>query len=223
MIEPERIYADFWDVNSRLESLGLDQEVLVESGLAGFSALAACTENHPAGSPGFYAWSETVRTLREKLITRAWHRSSDSGLSLVVNGDDTIAISVSSGDDDTGVRDGNPRTKYAKGPRTVEVVRANRFMDYLLPEMALPSKASVTGDGRTTWIFLIRCNGDSQLFVSELSRPVGVTDDGFVDGWAERIILATTRFGGDDSTLRGAPDGNTPQTPVINVEIKKIA
>lgn len=214
------IFFEPWDVNNRLASMGLEQRLLLDSGLAGFSAMASCTENNPVGSPGYYAWSETTRSLRERLIPLSWRRSNDYGLSLVVSDSRKLAISVSSGDEDTGKPDGEPRTKYAKGPRTVIAVQNNKYMDYLLPEMALPPSSAVAIKGRATWIYLIRYDTDNQIFVSELSRPIAITDDGLIDGWAERIILSAPRLGGDGLRL-GKPD--TPQTPVINVEIKKLA
>jgi hypothetical protein len=48
-----------------------------------------------------------------------------------------------------------------------------------------------------------------------------MTDDGYVDGWAERIILGSTRFDDYEDISTDDSSGGTPQTPEIKVEIKR--
>jgi hypothetical protein len=121
-------------------------------------------------------------------------------LPLVLNESRTIAISVSTGTEGTGLRDGNPCTSSAKGPKTAGVVQVNQLQEFLFPEMALPSKESLSATGRATWILLMHRDRDAQEVRCELSRPISMTDDGHVDGWAERIILNPTPFDGYDAS-----------------------
>jgi hypothetical protein len=51
----------------------------------------------------------------------------------------------------------------------------------------------------------------------ELSCPIAMTEDGYVDGWKERIILRPALF--DDPSKITEPQG--PSSPEIIVEIKK--
>jgi hypothetical protein len=215
MAQPVLLCFEPWDVTHRLAELGLEESSLIQAGQAGFSALASCTENHPPGSPGYFAWAETVRTLRD-LLAPSWTRKTDNNLSLTVNENQTMAILVATGDSDTGVKEGHPRTSAPKGSRTKGRVQANRYMEYLFPEMAADAASKV---GPPTWILLIRCDAKSQNFRSELSRPIDMTEDGYVDEWAERIILAPTHF----DELHGImpyDEGGSPQTPELKIEIK---
>jgi hypothetical protein len=85
--------------------------------------------------------------------------------------------------------------------------------------MALVTKEALEEPGRTTWILLMFRDKEEQEIRRELSRPISMAEDGHVDGWAERIILKPTRFGGFDAS--GIIGGNGPQSPEIVVEIKK--
>jgi hypothetical protein len=49
-----------------------------------------------------------------------------------------------------------------------------------------------------------------------------MTDDGVVDGWAERIMLKPTSFEGYDPA-RPVDEDEGPKTPTITVEIKRRA
>jgi hypothetical protein len=54
-----------------------------------------------------------------------------------------------------------------------------------------------------------------------LSLPVGMDEEGRVDGWDERIILGSTPF--DADTLKVPTDVNPPQSPNIIVNVKRRA
>jgi len=217
------IYAESWEASNRLAGLGLEESLLIQSVQAGFSAWASCTENHPPSSPGYYAWAETVRTLREQLAPLGWSRLNEANLPLVVNQDGTIAISVSTGNENTGRTDGNPCTNSAKGPRTAGVIQVNQLQELLFPEMALPSREVLDTAGRTTWILLMHRDIHSEEIRCELSRPIGMTEDGHVDGWAERIILKPTQFDRYEVTKSVGGGGEGPTTPEIIVQINKHA
>lgn len=69
------------------------------------------------------------------------------------------------------------------------------------------------------WILLIYRDKDNFEVRCELSRPINMAREGYVDGWAERIILTAVPFGDRPVSLTGEDDG--PKTPEIDVEIKK--
>ena len=56
---------------------------------------------------------------------------------------------------------------------------------------------------------------------AELSQPISISDEGKVDRWKERIILSSTPF--DDDLFSLIEGDNGPQTPEIDIEIKKRA
>lgn len=223
MAVPASVYTEPWDIDGRLAKLGLTKAALMQAVQRGFAAWASCTANHPAVASGIWAWGETVCALRENLAPLNWTRLDRDNLALTLNAKETVAISVSAGDEDTGRPSGNPSTRSAKGVRTKDVVSINQLL--LFTEMMDSAPAGITPQSRrTTWILLLYRDKAAREVRCELSRPISMTDEGYVDGWAERILLGSTRFD-DYEDVAPAPTGNgggnVSQTPEINVEIRK--
>ena len=145
--------------------------------------------------PGFLAWGETVRALREQLIPLGWERSDKGNLSLVLNQTGNLAIAVSTGDERTGNIDEEPCTKSSKGPRTVDAVSMNQLL--LFPEIPGFPVSFEGMDQRSTWWLLIHRDVKASEVRCELSSPINMSADGRIDGWAERIILEPIPFDGD--------------------------
>jgi hypothetical protein len=204
---------------SRLTELGLEEESLLQAVQHGQSAWASCTPNHPPLYRGISAWAETIGALREVLMPRAWNRSDNGNLPLTVNELRTIAIIVSTGDEATGKRDGIPSTKSSKGPRTADAVTINAAQASLF-EIRLQPEDLEDNSGMMTWILLFHRDTEAQQIRSEFSRPIEMSSEGYVDRWAERIILSPMTIGGDSIKV---PTRGAPQTPVIEVEVKKRA
>jgi len=207
-----------WDTNRRLGELGLTEAALIRAAQRGLAAWSACTENHPPVFGGLSAWGETVCALREELVSLGWERLNEANLPLVVNPDRKIAITVATGDEQTGRKDGlQPCTMSAKGPRTIAAIAANNQQILLFPEM-LPQTV-IASNGRITWLLLIHRDTQARELRCELSRPMSMAPEGHVDGWAERIILRSTPF--DELPAVGVDDA--PQTPEIDIDIKRRA
>jgi len=204
---------------SRLAELGLEEEILMQAVEQGQAAWANCTPNHPSLFRGISAWAETISALREALMPRAWRRSDNGNLPLTINESGTIALTVSTGDETTGKRDGSPSTKSSKGPRTADAVTINAAQASLF-EIRLRPEDLKDQSGMMTWILLFHRDAEAHEVRRELSRPIEMNSEGYVDGWAERIILGSIPLGGD--TVR-IPTSNAPQTPNIDVEVKKRA
>lgn len=85
----------------------------------------------------------------------------------------------------------------------------------------LPPAELVNRRGRVMWILLMYRDRATREVRCELSRPVSMAPEGYVDKWAERIILSTTPF--DEDMISLTDGGNEPQSPEIDVEIKKRA
>jgi len=206
---------------NRLADLGLDEEILRQAIQRGFAEWAACTQNHPPSVPGLLAWGETVRALRDLLAPLGWERSNEGNLPFTVNEGKTVALSVATGDEQTGKPDETPCTRSSKGPRTAGAVAANAKQLDLFPIAMLPEDlAKIKGEGqRMTWLLLLhRDEGDREVRC-ELSRPTSMSENQHVDGWIERIILGSIPFDGDLVVL---PSSNAPERPASDVvEIKR--
>lgn len=213
-------YVDAMNVRSRLGELGLQEDDLLLPIQRGQAARLSCTQNHPPPFPGICAWSETVCALREQLIPLGWERSDEGNLPFTVNPGRTVAIAVATGDDATGRADRKPLTKSTKGPRTAGAVASNERQYLLFGDLALCPEHLKQINDRMTWLLLIHSDMEDQEVRCELSRPVRMNEEGRVDDWAERVILAPFRFGADAVAVS---EETPPRTPEIVVEIRKRA
>jgi hypothetical protein len=218
MAEACSILTEPWDVNRRLAELGLNEAILTRAIQSGFSAWAACTPNHPLNYPGLASWAEAIRALGEDLAPEGWTRIENFGQPLVINRTQTIALTVSTGDENTGRELAlQPRTKTSKGPRTIEAVQANAF---LFPQMEEERLAQIERlRNRSTWLLLMHRDLVAGEVRCELSRPVTMDVEQHIDGWSERIILKSVEFEGNANPK--SYDEGGPDDGEISVEIKR--
>lgn len=218
-MNPEtQVYFDPFDVDQRLAEFGLTREPFDIAAAENLAAFRSCTPNHPT-FPGTYGWAEANRSLRDGLTSAHWEKRNETNLPLVINELGTMAITATSGDPDSGIRDGFPCTRSAKGPRIADAIVANqRRFDFM--EESVLIAASMNVPGRATWLFLIYRDLVRGELRYELSHPKHMGEDGHVDGWIERIIFPPVPFDTDDLTRLGTDDGG--QSPEITVEIKKV-
>ena len=178
-------------VTNALADLGLTFEILRDALEQGEIARASCTANDPPCVPGIYSWGSTVRSLRDILIPKPyeWTKADESNYSTVISPDGSFQIAVVTGDLGTGLADHNPTSKYPKGPKTQDAVRANQ--GYLFPEDQKAADEAAAkqeaANKRITWILLKRRSGD--VVFAELSLPKTISNSGFVESWQVRIIL----------------------------------
>lgn len=209
-----QIHVEAVSVAQRLESLGLEEEVIADVVRRGYVAFASCTANDPPLFPGFSAWAAMVRGLREYLLPRSWERSDENNYSLVLNPTGAIAIAVATGDDATGRSEAAPSTKSSKGPSTVEAVTTNQqqlALPFEFPPISAPARPTNTEDQRITWILLVHRAQTEVRF--ELSLPTSMSIDGKVSGWLERIILGAIPTDPVDAIIVA------PQPPLPDIEI----
>jgi hypothetical protein len=199
---------------NRLAELGLEEDGLQQCVARGQSAWADCTPNHPAIFKGMSAWGETTCAVREYLLPKGWKRVDEGNLPTTVNKANTITIIVSTGNEDTGRADGEPSTKSSKGPRTAEAIASN-LMNTLFGDIR---KIASKPDDRATYMLLFHRDEELEEVRCELSSPLKINeDDGRIDEWTERIILGSMPFDGGSKISTG----NGPQTPDLNVEIRR--
>lgn len=221
-MEDPAVWFNPTDVRSALARLGLTLDPFQEAAQAGFLARASRTANDAPNAPGTYQWNETLRVIREHLVSMHWMRSNLNGLPTVVNPDRTIAVSVSSGNEFTGNPVRTPSTKYDKGPSTKGFVASNATQTELFPAYAISDEEVVILQSSTiaTWTFLFVTDADNDEVRSELSLPVYIDDGGRINRWKERIILPVFRTDdGGGSGKYTEPDFG----PDIDVDIRRRA
>lgn len=180
------IWSDPNDVGQALARLGLGVAPLSKALLVGYLARISCTANDAPNAPGFYQWNATLRSLREDLVLLQWTRCDDGNFATVVDPTGKIAVTVASGNADTGRAHLTPTTRSSKGPNTAAAVSINAGQMELFPELieALPIH---DGERRVTWILLFHADGKELR--GELSLPVSMDEEGHIKAWKERIIL----------------------------------
>jgi hypothetical protein len=217
-MEALKIYTQPHEIDFRLNRLGLTRVILDVAMKRGHLARLECTANHPVTSAGFYAWSETVRALRELLIPEGWEISNEANQGLVVHQQRGIKLAVSGGDEFTGIKDNIPTTRSSKGPKMSAAVFLN---GWLFPEMdPYSDDSSRRAVSQDLWILLVHWNIQRHRLQSELSKPIEMGDNDRPTVWGERIILP--HFDGDVSLVGASRDGG-PKSPEIVVEIKRRA
>lgn len=216
----QRVVHQTVEVQTRLAALGLDPEALAQVIKRGYVAFTLCTVNDPPLFPGFAAWAQTVRALREYLMPQGWQRCDENNYSLVINPTEDMAIAVATGDDGTGRVDAVPTTKSSKGPSTAEAVVANKAQLTFAfdgPEAVAADEGDQAIDERMTWLLLVN-RGEGEVR-SELSLPLSMGTDGRIESWQERIILGSMPT--DPTEIDITPP--SPVMPDIEVDVKRRA
>src|SRR5271165_1151405 len=149
MTPNQTVITEPWDRNRRLAELGLREDILIRSNQRGWLAMASCTRNHPPGFPAIYAWADGIASLGDDLVLSGWRSVNESMWPLVINPEGTVAVTVASGNEDTGTEN-DPLTRSPKGSKTETAIIMNQLW---LPGM-LPSMESIETRGRILWILL---------------------------------------------------------------------
>jgi hypothetical protein len=217
----EIIRAEADDVQGRLGQMGLDEKALADVVRRGYIAFISCTANDPPLYPGFTAWAQMVRGLREYLLPKQWERSDENNYSLVINPIGTIAIAVATGDAATGRRDATPTTKSTRGTCTLEAVTVNQAqlnLPFEFPPLPVSMRLADANDKRLTWILLV--HRDTHEVRCELSLPLSMGNDNRIDSWQERIILDSIPIDPELLELTVPP---MPPSPDVTVDVKRRA
>jgi hypothetical protein len=215
------------DVTDGLAKLTVPASALHHAVESAYFGYARCTGHHPRNYPGIASWADGVRGLADELKTKGWHLVTVKGQPRVVNDDGSMAITVATGNENTG-RNGTaqPRTKSGKGKTTVESVFRNGF---LFPQMERDAEERIRRmQVHNLWVLLLYRDMVAGKVYCELSRPitmeqkVGKTRKQRIIGWSERIILLPVDF---EPTVNAATSKENQETdaktPEINVEIKR--
>jgi hypothetical protein len=185
------IYKDPIEVRKKLRDLTVPLELLIEAAQQGFvERLNAIPPFDPITAAGTDAWRYPVRAVRGGLAGVGWRLDDPRNLPLVISDERRINITVSSGDQFTGI-DGHrhPRSKNPKGVLIEEAISRNTRQIDLFPER-LPQTVRKFEQTLTypTWVYLLYITDEE--IRAELSLPSSMDESDYVDGWAERIIVS---------------------------------
>lgn len=188
------IYTEPHEVATQLHHLGLNRPLLVNALEQGEAQRRLATPLDPKTAAGYTAWSRTIRMLREGVIELqdGWYVDEKNGIPMAINADETLALTATSGDENTGRPDTgvDPRTKNPKGFGTAEVVLLNAQERLDIP-------------APVTWVLLYDSSEDG--LHAELSCPEALAANGYIEAWSVRIIIGRLDLG-EPAVQRDAPE-----------------
>ncbi len=198
-----QIRIDPIEANNRLEQLGLTREQLLEVVDAMVGARNSCTENDPPGAPGWKAWCDGTRRLREIGARLGWKRNDDGQISCTLDSKRGNKFAVCNTDEGTGRPDTQPQNRSKKGAATNWAILQNQGpLGNILEEALNVIPLQATANGVSYWYLCVYCEGDEVR--AELTCP-SVCEKGFFSEFAERIFL--TGGDGDGGGVRLRRDG----------------
>ncbi len=203
------------DVETELTLLNISEEYLIEAVKRGYAARSNATENDPPSAAGNNAFSAIVRAIREFFIPDGWERLNKSNLCFTVNLETKVAIVVSSGNANVGVAEEEPRTKNPKGEQYKILTFNNRdifgFEDKI-QTILFPDLQTLV------LLYYYDCKkGEMRL---ELSSPIEMDINGFVNGWHKRIILTPIPFDAQLTPTRQT-DLSSVDSQDIDIQVKR--
>ncbi|WP_143512565.1 hypothetical protein [Vreelandella utahensis] len=183
-------------IEPALARLGLTLQELESVPQAAYRAFSATSELHPLTFPGSAAWSDAVQALRAQLLTKGWEPKDVNNQPRVISDDQQFAITVSSGNPDTGIRFRCPQTRGVKGTQTRLGIATNAQSDLFETEKAdqIRRELESTGERSEFWILLFYIDFSTKEIRWELSRPINIALNGKINDWAERIIMPPMAF-----------------------------
>lgn len=177
-----------------IELFGLSQGDLQDIVMQGFLARTGCSPHHPKTYPGLTQWAETVRALRDKSVPLGWGIRDVNNFPLSVHPSKKVTIAVQTGDRDTGVSNGSPSNRAAKGATTEGAIAVNQRQLSLFEFDAIPDLPS-DGDkiDSIMWVLLYHVDSANREIRFELSLPLKMIG-GKIRSWKERFVFASMPF-----------------------------
>jgi hypothetical protein len=177
-----------------------------------YRAFAAVGPLHPKGFSGTNSWADGTQAIRATMVPKGWKIADPNGQPRIVSPGGRYAITVSSGNPNTGNPNKTPQTKNSKGSQTSRSVAYNSRQGELFVNEPQENVISVAAEEQMLWFLLYYVDIEGKEVRYELSCPITVGDNDKVDGWAVRIIMPALRLGGGG--LQSSDPGQTIDIPV---------
>lgn len=198
-------------VAARLSELHptLDMVLLREVSEHGYRRRVEATDMHSTTAAGTFHWHESIFALRTMLSERGWRKEDVSNCPLIVSPDRTIALSLMTGDNETGWPQGNPSNQAQKGAVLETAVARNQQQLKLFDAKYVSATLSNRQEATQLWVVLyhvaVGTSGNTEIRM-EVSLPSEFEKKRIV-GWRERLILAPIAPGGDGAAQHDLPTG----------------
>lgn len=169
---------------------GIEPSIFRDALQSGVALSKSVTKFHPLTASGSRAWEEIVATFRELVIGNynGWKAVQQNGMPVLINSELGITIVITSGDENTGIKDlSSPKTKNAKGQVTESFVGRN--YDLFSVDNSVESI-----DSHQTWVLLYTFDKNKLEVRYELSLPTNTDISGNkgkikISDWLTRVIF----------------------------------
>jgi hypothetical protein len=201
-----------------LASLGLTEEILLNSARSAYLAFIDRTPHRPELATAIDAWGEGVSSLRAGLAPFGWQYDDKNNYSRSISTEKRIAIVVARGGINTGIIGSTPTTKCPKGAKTNGALKKNRDLQGIqqmkLDHPIFQRNTEEIHEDLTTWFYLY--DWTETEIRSELSLPLNMSN-GYINTWKERIILQPIPLGSSSIEIKPL------EQPDIDISIKRKA
>lgn len=175
------------------------ETAFVEAALrAGHQAAGNLDAFYPSTSRGYYLWATVNAVLRREhvRINPAWQSINRVNRPLLRNAETGHVFTAAGGDEFTGLADGDPNVRRGMGPATRAALTQSQgqlTIPGLDREIGPPARDGFPPPGE--WFILYRETADH--LSAEVSFPTGLDEEGFVRGWAVRVLLEDIQLDGE--------------------------
>ena len=196
------------EVEARLmDRFGVGQSFFWHGLHRGLVYLANLTEHDPVATKGMGVWGAMVRGLGETGKPLKWSKRERNLLPLLVHPEGKLAISVQSGDANTGLRPQRRPSPRNRCPIEGDTRKMTRKL--IEDNSALIGRqghfSQMTDEWESpsllTYFLLHWIDPDFEHVQAEVSLAAHLGKDGFVDTWQERLILTAPE--GQSLTVEG--------------------
>lgn len=209
------------DYEASLRRYGMRAEHFMEALGASNTERLMCVHGHSARSgPGYYAYNGMLSSLSRQMCDGdEWEREDRLSMPLLVNRSRRLVLTVSSGDEYTGLVGyrQKPKTKNPKGELTRELARLNEAANQDtglfgagVLELQDPQARSLRElvsdlDEYTFWLVLVYFDRDKLEIRCEVSQPK-LFNSGRVNDYYNRIVLPSYSLTEEDFPTEEDPN-----------------
>lgn len=212
---PQRIFAEEWEINDRLQPFGVTREELLAVVRAVVAARADATADDPASAEGLFAYIFGTRHLRGLLRSKGWNRHREENIEAVKH--PTLPMSVVYQSVDIAASKWHaPRAVSGKGSGADRIVDSAQGTLGLEETETAATEREVVNAG--VWFFCVSVNGDDVR--AELSLPTKISQGNF-DSFIERIFIVGEGEWSGIEISRSAPSDAVEFEPDVKRKSRK--
>lgn len=205
------------DADEELRRFDLSVAVLQERVLIPAQTAASLVSPlAPRGYAGQTRHAVAVSCLRMLLLAHGWEQNDDDNVARIRHVGRGLAIVVATGNALTGLpfafTGRSPSTKWPKGDITRAAAADNQQLALFDSGGGIPDAEDANVPSFETWMLLMRALHHEVR--AELSRPISVSQGGFINAWGQRIILPSMPNDGSAVDPDFGDDGEIPDVPV---------